>query len=339
MKVLINLKRSIILLFALLICIYSNAQDVRFTQPFAVPSKFNPAALGGNNDLKAMVNYRNQWSGIENGYQTYNFSFLYPLFLKEGDQKIDFGLLGLNDQAGAWNTMDVSLSIGYKLKLSKSHHNLSAALVGGFVQKSLDAANLTYDDQYVAGSFSDVNPTSETVVTEKLGYPDIGAGLMWFYNPSSEESKINGWFGISAFHVNQPNESFTGETSKLPVNIGYQTGIRIFCNSGLEFTPNVRVNTQADITEVVPGLYIDYLLDGAKSKFVFGTWYRQRNAFAFLLGFEHNSFLIGYSYDLGISTLNQSVSGLMVHEATIGYRMDWGKKRGLELNASPFSPF
>lgn len=339
MKESVNFKRSIILFVVLLNCVFASAQDVRFTQPFAVPSKFNPAALGGNNDLKAIVNYRNQWAGIEDGYQTYNFSLLFPLFLKDGEQKIDFGLLGLNDKAGAWNTMDFSLSIGYKLKLSKSHHNLSAALVGGFVQKSLDASNLTYDDQYVAGSFSGVNTTSETVVTEKLGYPDIGAGLMWFYNPSPEESKVNGWFGISAFHVNQPNESFTGENSKLPMSISYQTGIRIFCNSGLEFTPNVRVNTQAEVTEVAPGLYIDYLLDGGNSRFIFGTWYRQRNAFAFLLGFEHNSFLIGYSYDLGVSTLNQAVGGLMVHEATLAYKMDWGKKKGLTLNRSPFSPF
>lgn len=339
MKVLINLKRSIILLFALLICVCSNAQDIRFTQPFAVPSKLNPASLGGNNDLKAMINYRNQWAGIEDGYQTYNFTFLYPLFLGNGNQKIDFGLLGLSDQAGAWNTLDISLSIGYKLKLTESNHNLSLALVGGFVQKSLDAANLTYDDQYVAGSFTSVNPTSETIVTEKLGYPDIGTGLMWFYNPSREDAKINGWFGISAFHINQPNESFTGETSKLPMKIGYQTGIRIFSNSGLDFTPNVRVTTQASVTEVSPGLYVDYNLADNKGRFVFGSWYRQGNAFAFLLGFEHNYFTIGYSYDLGISTLNQSVSGLMVHEATIGYRIDWGKKRGLELNASPFSPF
>jgi type IX secretion system PorP/SprF family membrane protein len=331
-----HLKTQLAALMLIPLC--SFGQDVRLTQAFAVPMNLNPAIMGANTDFMATANYRNQWSSIENGYQTYNLSLLYPLFLSNGKQKLDFGLLALNDAAGAFTTLDISLSVSYSIRLSESYHHLSVAFQGGYVQKSLDAANLTFDDQYTKGSYDALNPSNETIVSEQLSYPDAGAGLMWYYNPSKENGSVNGYFGVSAFHINQPNESFTGEASKLPMRYACQTGIKIFGNNGMDFIPNVRISSQSGATELAPGLYVNYnLKEGENGSVTFGTWYRQRDAIAFLIGFDHKSFKIGYSYDLGNSLLNKTVSGLNIHEITLSYKLNRAKE--YDVNPSPFSSF
>ncbi|MBL4716188.1 MAG: PorP/SprF family type IX secretion system membrane protein [Bacteroidia bacterium] len=315
----------------------SNAQDIRFSKPFSVPLSLNPAMMGTNADLKATLNYRNQWMTIDDGYQTYNFTFMYPIFVNDGKGKLDIGLNAINDRAGAFNSMDISLAVGYSLALTETHHHLSAALLGGFVQKQLDAANLTFDDQYITGSFNSVNATNETVLNEKVGYPDVGFGLLWFYNPPREDSKINAYFGVSAYHLNQPNESFTGLTGKLPIRYSYQTGIKIITEGKLDFTPNLRISSQSGAEEIASGLYLDYHLNDEMILEI-GGWYRKRDGIAFLVGFDHDMFSVGYSYDLGMTELNNAVGGLMTHEVTLGFKMDQAAKKDIKF-VSPIPLF
>ncbi|PKP16821.1 MAG: hypothetical protein CVU06_13970, partial [Bacteroidetes bacterium HGW-Bacteroidetes-22] len=66
------------------------------------------------------------------------------------------------------------------------------------------------------------------------------------------------------------------------------------------------------------GLYFN------KYPFVVGTWFRHNienpDAFIFLLGFQHNSFRIGYSYDVTVSKLKNVTGG--AHEISFGFQFD-----------------
>ena len=137
------------------------AQDVRLSQPFTNVLGLNPAMMGPNNDLKVSLNHRSQWTTLDGGFKTYNLNFLYPYFLKNGQNKLDFGLGVQNRTQGAFDFLNANLSVGYQLKLNDNGHNLSAAIQGGYIQNSLNTSDIVFDDQYVSGGFDPSNPSAE----------------------------------------------------------------------------------------------------------------------------------------------------------------------------------
>jgi len=317
----------------------SNGQDVRYSQPFSVPLKLNPAITGANNDLAVKLNYRTQWGSVQNGYSTPSFTFLYPMFVNEGKGKLNLGLQALNDKAGAYSTMDIALSIGYNLKLTETSHNISAAIMGGYVSQSLNTSDLSFDDQYVTGAYDASNPTNETAaLNDQASYADVGFGLMYYYNPSKEESMMNAYFGFSLYHLSKPNESHTNQTGSVPVRQSFLAGVKLMTDGGLDFSPGINLSSQGGSEEVSAGLYVDYALN-EKVKATLGGWYRKRSGIAVILGFRYDRYSLGYSYDVGTSELNRAVSGLMTHEISLGFNMDMAAKKELEFNPSPFSGF
>ncbi len=296
-----------------------NAQDVRYSQVFTSPLTLNPALMNINDDLRVILNHRMQWNALnDGGYTTSSFTTLYPIFLDGRDGKLDFGLNAIMDKAGAFNNLNISLSVGYGLKITTSSY-LSLALSGGYVQKSLDASNLIFDDQYVLGSYNSSNVTEETVLKENVGYPDVNFGLLWSIRP--DDSKLNAYIGASGFHMSQPNESFTNETGYLPRKFSFQSGLKIIGETKLDFTPNIIVTTQSGAQEVAAGLYMDYKLSD-DAKLTIGGWYRIKDAFACILKVEFKNFVLGYSYDIPNSELGRTISGLNTHEISLSFKLN-----------------
>ena len=168
----------VIAFFCLITVIDVSGQDVRFTQVFADPLMLNPAAMGINPDPKFILHYRSQWAALDKGYTTSSFTTLYPIYIKQGKEKLDVGVNLMQDKSGAFTSMNASLAIGYNLQLSNISF-LNFSLLGQYVQRSLNTADLTFDNQYVSGSYNAANPTNETVLNQKVSYPDAGFGAMW----------------------------------------------------------------------------------------------------------------------------------------------------------------
>ena len=299
------------------------AQDYRFTQSYANPLRLNPAMMGANSDLWAGLGYRSQWSNIQKGYTTMSFTGMYPLYMKSGG-KLDAGLSFINDKAGAFKTTDVALAVDYNKEIANDQ-NLCLSLLGGFAQKSLDAGNLAFDNQYVLGSYNASNPSNELTLNNKVSYPDVGFGLVWYMNPSRDLSKLNAFAGVSGFHLNKPNQSFTGIKGTLPIRLCYIGGVKIFGDKKIDVTPNVRVSQQASNTEMSAGVSVDYNLNETM-KAVIGVWYRRSDAVAFMVGVEHKMFCFGYSYDAVTSSLNSVAGRASAHEITLAYKMQMKPK-------------
>ena len=156
--------------------------------------------------------------------------------------------------------------------------------------------------------------------------------------PSKEASKINAYFGVSAFHVHSPNESYLNTTAKLPPHQSYQIGIKIMTEGNLDFSPHIQYNVQGGAEELAAGLYGDYNFD-ENMKATLGVWYRKNSALAFIAGYQHRLFMLGYSYDLGTSDLNRAVSGLNTHEITLGFKIDQTAKKEVKFNPPPWGAF
>lgn len=317
--------------------LFSNAQDAHITQAYSNPLKLNPAIMGANSDLKVMLNYRNQWSAIDKGFTTYSFTTLYPIFVNEGKGKLDIGFNAMNDKAGAFQTTDFSLAVDYNKQIAENN-SLCLSLMGGYVQKSLAVNTLFFDQQYVSGSYNPTNASNEIMLNNKVSHPDVGFGLMWYFNPKRDNSKINAYAGVSGFHMNKPNQSFVAANGTLPQTFSYQAGIKILGENKIDISPNIRVISQNGNQVIATGLYVDYNFS-EKAKFVVGSWYRRNDAMAFLLGFEHKSFTFGYSYDVVVSDLSKVVSGVNANEVTLSYKFNKAEKKGIAMNTSPFSSF
>lgn len=295
-----------------------SAQDYRFTQAYANPLRLNPSMMGANSDLRIGLGYRTQWSNIQKGFTTMSFTGMYPLFMKSGG-KLDVGVNVINDQAGAFKTTDAALAIDYNKEIANDQ-NLCLSLMGGFAQKSLDAANLSFENQYILGSYNSSNPSNELTLNNKVSYPDVGFGLVWYMNPAREKSKLNAFAGVSGFHLNKPNQSFTGTKGTLPVRMIYIGGIKILGDKKIDVSPNIRMTQQAGNTEMSAGVSVDYNLND-NMKVVIGTWYRRNDAIAFMVGVEHKSFTFGYSYDAVTSSLNNISGHAAAHEITLSYKL------------------
>lgn len=309
------------------------AQDIDFTQPYANPLLTNPAIMGANGDLKIILNYKSQFRNIDKGYSNSSVALLYPLFLKQNNKKLDFGLNVQNDRAGIFNKQVISLSLGYDIKLQDSWH-MSLAMLGGLSQKSIDFGLAKFDEQFV---------NSFNLLNKKINNQDLGFGIMWYYNPVRTDSlgKINAFIGMSGYHLNTPNESFLSGQSILPRKFSFQGGIKIYGKNKFDLSPNLRINMQGDYEQILPGLYLDYRFNSS-FKISSGFWLRRNGPNSLLLSIEHKHFSVGYSYDVYLSS---SISNYLLsgsansNQISLIYKYGVAGKKGISMNASPFSSF
>lgn len=313
------------------------SQDTRFSQSYAVPLRLNPATMGANPEMKAILNYRTQWANIADGFNTYHFTFLFPLLIEE-QGKLDIGLSAFNDQFGAFNNNDILIALSYSLRISGAGHYLTGALSGGVVQKTLDNSGFTYDDQYVLGAYSANNATGDNISGEKVMNPDFGGGVMWHFTP--KEGKVHGFGGVGVFHHNRANQSFTGGESGLSLRSVFHGGLKISAGEKFEFTPNLILTRQGGAEETATGVYTGYNFN-EQMKLILGVWYRYRykDVIAATLGFEHKMFTIGYSFDMASFDMSKAVAGSLTHEITAAFKLNRAEKKKVEWGNAPFGTF
>lgn len=332
-------KISAALLAIVLSASITEAQDVRFTQPYSNPLRLNPALMGPNYDMSFNLGYRSQWATVAGGLNTGQFTYMLPVLLQDNGHKLDVGLSVMSDEQGAYSTFDGALAVGYNLKLSSTGHFLSASILGGFVQNTLSTDDLTFDYQYQQGSFDENNPNGENNLSNQSSYVDAGMGLLWYYNPIEDSVKtLNAFAGISAFHINNPVNTFLDDNATVPMRITTIAGVKIYTNGKVDFSPQVRYDDQIGPGEFSTGLYTGYTVSET-FRGVLGIWYRNSNAFAFSLGLNWKSLTLGYSYDLPGAELSSGISGASVNEISLGYKLPWASKKGVVHAPNLFDPF
>ncbi|MCF6366210.1 MAG: PorP/SprF family type IX secretion system membrane protein [Bacteroidales bacterium] len=312
---------NIIFVLALFFNLNANAQDFKYTLIYENPLQLNPALMGMNNDLKVSLSHRNQWGPVGDAYYTTSsFTAMAPIFIQDSKGKIDIGTNVIMDNSGAYETFSFSLAAGYGLKISK-YSNLSLIINGGYVMKSLDVSSLTFDQQYVLGSFDAGNSNGELILNEKLSYPEVGFGILWYTdNYIQADNNLNAFIGVSGYHLNNPNESYTGYTGILPPKYVFHGGVEVLLNNEIGFTPNLILATQSGKEYASAGLYVDYHFD--YSKLTFGTWYRLNDGLAFLFKYQHENFVIGYGYDFSTTVLGGLIDGIKTHEISLSFRLN-----------------
>ncbi|MCB0795576.1 MAG: type IX secretion system membrane protein PorP/SprF [Flavobacteriales bacterium] len=303
------------------------AQDAQVSQFYALPTYLNPAFVGTSLQTRFALGFRDQWPSIPGAFVTYNAAFdHYMSNLNSG-----VGVLLTHDRAGsgALRYTQVAAQYAYEIELKRKVF-IRPALQVGMVQHAVDLSRLTFGDQLARGG--DI-ATYEHVDGLNTKYGDVAAGALYF-TPKM-------WLGISAHHLNAPNQSLLLNESRVPLRLGMHGGYRFALKSPIikehpeSIVAAFNYRAQGKYDQLDLGAYYE------REPFFAGLWYRgiplfksfspgyaNNDAIAALIGLMVKDMRIGYSYDLTISRLAGYSGG--AHEVTLTIELaDKRKKRSI----------
>lgn len=306
----------------------SRGQDPQYSQYYAAPLYLNPGFTGSELRGRMGVNYRSQWPGLDASFTT--FSAYYDTFLEAYNSGV--GLMVTNDMEGAANLRSTTVSALYAYELQVGDRAyFRPGFQASFIRRDIGF----YENLVFANQINPTDPFGPILPGDDMaGFGDpvnmlsLSVGGLFFTE--------NFWLGISAHHVNQPNQSFLDEgISKLPAKYSIHTGYRISLGPGAMrrdfthtykeryITPTLNYKRQGPFEQLDLGAYV-YM-----EPLIFGAWYRglphkpvdeqsNRDAIVMLVGFNLPSgFNIGYSFDYTVSQLGIQSGG--AHEFSLSY--------------------
>jgi type IX secretion system PorP/SprF family membrane protein len=329
------MNRSIVLMAWTLVVWFSHpgkGQDAEFSQFFANPLYLNPALAGAEMYHRAVINYRNQWPGMERGFVTYNASYDQYVPKLHGGVGVLLNVDNAGD--GMLRTTQASLIYAYTLQVSYDFF-VNMAIQGTFYQKSLKWDMLRFGDQIdlLQGL---VLPTDETQPDNTSVYvPDFSAGVAFGW-----KGAVHG--GLSVSHLTRPNLAFYSQyENRLDMKYTAHLGVNYNPNGeGMLFdpvfwiSPNILYQQQGNFHQINGGVYV------VRLPICLGAWYRHNfenaDAFIVLVGIYYQNLKIGYSYDITLSQIRSVTGG--AHEISIAwqFRLKERMRHVYPLNAPGF---
>jgi type IX secretion system PorP/SprF family membrane protein len=309
----------------------ASAQDVHFTQYFTSPLTLNPAMTGlVPDDIRFAADYRSQWSSVSStpyvtGTLSYDMAVLKGK-LPEGDA-LGLGLMGLYDVSGTGGleNTSVGLSAAYHKGFGEEkQHHLSLGFQVDYVQKTIDFAKLTFEDQFDPATGGTPYQTNENFNHATIAYPDFNVGGMY-----SGKIRDHGtcYIGLSYYHLTQPVETFLND----PVHAiharytGYLGG-SFDLNENTVLYASALYQSQASATEAVVGAAVGFILNPGhdldyqkNTIFYLGAWYRNDDAICPYISIEWSHMRLGLSYDFNVSNFMPATTGLGGYELSLLY--------------------
>ena len=306
-----------------------NAQDFHLSMYDAGPLFLNPA-LTGVVDAKWRLHaqYRNQWKSVAfKPYNTALISFDAPV------GKWGFGAQITNMRAGIgnYNVLQGLGSVGYTISVDKKkYHNISFGVQGGLTQKTIEYKLYSFDNQYTTasgGSFNQDLPSGESFAAQKRMLPQVNAGILYFF--SKMQSRVNPFFGFSAFNLTQPKETFFDRDNKLPMRYYAHAGVRVNITEQFYLIPKILVMQQLNANEQTLALDAGYYLSEQKIYLLGGVVYRNKDAAVASIGARLEDIIAKVSYDVNISSLSRASNGRGAFEVSLTYMPGYKNKSKL----------
>jgi type IX secretion system PorP/SprF family membrane protein len=317
-----RMKTFVLIFFCItLLGISGKTQDPAFSQFFASPLTLNPALTGKfNGVLRVAGNYRNQWPDVNNAFITSTVSIDAGILKDKlpANDTWGLGLMAISDKtaSGILTSNYISLSTSYHKSLDEDGLNtLGVGFQGTYASLGLDGQRLYFlDGLQLDGTW--LRSPTEPVNSEHVeaNYFDMNAGIL--YNGSTDGSN-NFYLGASAYHLNQPKQSFLGlDNVILPTRLTVHGG-GFFPGNNSESSLYVSglYSSQASAKEFVLGAAL--VLSAGKDELsptniYIGSWLRFSNvtdAVIPYIGLDYGNFNLGMTYDVNISAFKTASQG------------------------------
>lgn len=307
-------------------------QDFHLTQYDAPPMFLNPAMAGKfNGKYRIHGHYRTQWNAIASKPFT-------TALLSYDKQYKQWGFGGqiINNRAGTgnYNVLGLLLSGSYNYALdAHENHHISAGLQIGIFQKSVDFNKLSFGNQYSVangGGFDNSLPSGEAGFSQRIFIPDVNAGLLYYFG--KERTRVNPFIGYSLFHINKPTETFYNNSNRLPFRHVIHAGVKVNVNDKLQLLPKAIHMTQDNVNELFISMLANYYIVAWDFHLLVGPSYRttsgiqkfqinqaNKDAFAIEVGGKYKEYIARVSYDINVSSLNNSTNGRGGFELSVTY--------------------
>jgi type IX secretion system PorP/SprF family membrane protein len=285
------------------------SQDVQFSQFYSSPLYLNPAFAGSAHHYRFITQNRWQWPGQDAKYNTYSFT-ADTYFNK---YRSGVGLMVTHDRQGSnsISSTDIQLLYSYELHLNEKL-TVRAGIQAGFITRYIDA-NKQFTDQFSNQGYDANTPSGEELLSPRKNMLDLSSGLILY------SRRI--WAGLSANHLNTPNQSFYSsvDPSPLPMKFSIVGGYKIPLvhnkhmaylenEKDISITPTFLYKFQGKSDQVDVGIYGQY------DQLLVGIWYRgipfkryedfQNNESIIpQIGWHFQNFSVAYSYDFVVSKL------------------------------------
>jgi type IX secretion system PorP/SprF family membrane protein len=311
--------------------------DPHFTQNYTYPLYTNPAMTGtADGEYRVSAIYRSQWGSISNPYRTTGVSFD-----TRTNKNIALGVNLLNQSAGdgGFNYLNAYGSVAYTgVKWGKDYsHRLVFAIQAGLINRRVDPSKFKWGEQWnpITG-YNEGNATTETFAATSSTTLDVGAGALYY--DATPGKKANAFGGVSFFHLNKPKDPIIStqqtELNKLPLRYTVHGGVSFNLFERTSIVPHVLYMQQGTAKEIMLGTYVQLNVNEF-TDFMFGGYYRNKDAVAPFVGFDWKNFMIGLSYDVNTSKLGAMSRNVNSFELSLTYVKRTGTKGIFEFIRCP----
>jgi type IX secretion system PorP/SprF family membrane protein len=307
-------------------------QDIHFSQYYTSPLFVNPATTGMfEGDLRAMTNYRNQWTTVGAPFSTISGSVDMPIFSpKNSDDFFSLGGTFFNDKAGdsKFKTTSFGLNTSYALSIARDQY-ISAGLYFGVMQRAITPGSLTWDSQWDGTTFNTSYSSNESVLSGQFTTFEMSGGICYTY--LEDDMKLQG--GVGIHHFNRPSINFMGGEEKLMIRYLFHAGGEIrLGRSNVAIVPNAMMFFQGPNFETGFGTDFKFIIKEASKRLDFndeisfstGMYLRLMDAIYPTFRFNYAGLSVGGAYDLTISRLAPATKGLGAFELFLQYRFAFG---------------
>jgi type IX secretion system PorP/SprF family membrane protein len=320
-----------------LITVQLNAQDPSFSQFFSSPLNVNPALTGNINEKWRIIsNYRNQWSGPVNPYNTGTISMDSKIFQNlpenfvDENTRIGIGAMMMYDEglAGALKSNYASFNISGNIRLASNsvldpysgrrvrhrskikmdesgEQRLGIGIGIIYGNKRIDLNKLDFEEQFTGTGFNRNLPSGETALSQMKPYISASAGIT--YSIIKEYTNID--IGVSAFHVNKPKQTFLQDDRQyLPIRYVAHANLETYLSEQTILNTNGIYQYQNGASYFSLGGTFGYILPQYDRDIIINTglWYWSNNAVIPYVGLTYGNFQFGLTYDMTISKLNEA---------------------------------
>jgi type IX secretion system PorP/SprF family membrane protein len=308
-------------------------QDINFSQFYELPLLRNPALAGiFNGNVRFTAAYRNQWESVTVPYRTMALGSEIKFF--KGFSAGDFITAGFqftNDVAGDSKLKRTQFFpvLNYHKLLNEENNTLIAvAFMGGYVSQSFDPTKLQFDDQFVNGSYSASNPTSQSFSSTGFNYLDASAGIS-FSSLINNNAKF--YIGAGLYHFTRPALSFMNNNEiRLNKKWVFNTGVSAYTSTYNRIVIYADYFMQGGSRMAQGGFLYSHNFDhtGDDSKFSLsgGAVYRFKDAVIPVVKLNTNKMSMGLSYDVNTSKLKTASYYRGGFELTLSYMALWNGK-------------
>ncbi|WP_188462985.1 PorP/SprF family type IX secretion system membrane protein [Marivirga lumbricoides] len=309
------------------------AQEPNFSMYQSTPFFTNPGSIGLVQDVRLMLNYRNQSIAAGESFVTSSLSGYYPIYI--GNHRLVVAGDFLNDQVSDFvNTNGGLLGVAYSIRLTASSE-LSFGVQGGYFQRNT-AGNFTTDDQFVNGGFDPNAVSGDVLINQSKSYPTLSTGL--YYRLTDNQGREKASLGGAIFNATQPNISLTdSKNDNLPISFKATAGYKVYQGLKLSVMPTTRWISQTGNNFFNIGSRFGYELNNtekAGKKIELGLWYNSNDLGVFSMSYEQANLSIGASYDMALANdLGNTQNGIF--ELAISLRI---KKKGKEYMSEQVVP-